>query len=73
MVIARKNNKDKSSKRRTKSGKSVMSTVITVRVSDEEKDRLDTIMMNLEIKRYSDVMRMALHMIKPDIGYTQVA
>ena len=48
-----------------------MSTVITVRVSDEEKNRLDAIMMNLDIKRYSDAMRIALHMIKPHAGYAQ--
>lgn len=55
-----------------KSGREAMSTVITVRISDEEKERIDEIMMDLEIKRYSDVMRMALHMMKPDVGYTRV-
>ncbi len=72
MATARKNCKNKVSKRRTKPGKPVMSTVITVRVSDEEKDRIDAIMVNLDIKRYSDVMRMALHMIRPDIGHIPV-
>lgn len=72
MATERKNCKKKSYKRRTKSDKPVMSTVITVRVSDEEKNRLDVIMMNLDIKRYSDAMRMALHMIKPNAGYAQV-
>jgi len=72
MATARKNCKNKSSKRSTKSDKSVMSTVITVRVSDEEKDRIDAIMMNLDIKRYSDVMRMALHMMKPNTGYARL-
>ena len=67
-----KNYKKKSSKRSVKSGKTVMSTVVTVRVSDEEKERIDEIMMNLDIKRYSDVMRMALHMMKPNIRYIQV-
>lgn len=73
MATARTNCNKKSYKRRTKSDKPVMSTVITVRVSDEEKDRIDAIMMNLDIKRYSDVMRMALHMTKPDAGYFQAA
>ncbi len=72
MATARKNCKNKVSKCRTKPGKPVMSTVITVRVSDEEKDRIDAIMVNLDIKRYSDVMRMALHMIRPDIGHIPV-
>jgi hypothetical protein len=72
MATARKNYKNKSSKRSVRSGKPVMSTVITVRVSDEEKDRIDAIMVNLDIKRYSDVMRMALHMIRPDLGHIPV-
>jgi predicted transcriptional regulator len=41
-----------------------MLSVVTVRISDEEKDRIDEIMRNLDIKRYSDVMRLALHMVK---------
>lgn len=49
-----------------------MSTVITVRISDDEKERIDEIMLNMDIKRYSDVMRMALHMITPDIGHTRM-
>lgn len=39
-------------------------SVVTVRISDKEKGRIDEIMRNLDIKRYSDVMRMALHMVK---------
>jgi HSP90 family molecular chaperone len=72
MAAARKNYKKKTSKRSAKSDRGVMSTVITVRISDDEKERIDEIMMNLDIKRYSDVMRMALHMIRPDIGYIRV-
>jgi hypothetical protein len=71
MATARKNYRKKPSKRSVKSDKMVMSTVITVRISDGEKDRIDEIMMNLDIKRYSDVMRMALRMMRPNIGYTQ--
>lgn len=69
MATARKIVQKNTKKRRGKSGKPVMSTVITVRVSDSEKERIDEIMMNMDIKRYSDVMRMALHMVRPDIGY----
>ena len=38
-----------------------MSPVVTVRISDEEKERIDQIMKQLNITRYSDVMRMALY------------
>jgi hypothetical protein len=69
MATAKKSCKKKVPKSRAKSGKAVMSTVITVRISDDEKDRIDEIMMSMDIKRYSDVMRMALHMMRPDIGY----
>jgi hypothetical protein len=69
MATAQKIDRKKPKRRRMKSGKPIMSTVITVRVSDSEKERIDEIMTNLDIKRYSDVMRMALHMVRPDIGY----
>ena len=39
-----------------------MSPVVTVRISDEEKERIDQIMKQHNITRYSDVMRMALQM-----------
>jgi RecA/RadA recombinase len=38
--------------------------VVTVRISDEEKERIDHIMNSRNIKRYSDVMRMAVQMLK---------
>jgi hypothetical protein len=69
MAKARKIDQKKPKRCRMKSGKTAMSTVITVRVSDSEKERINEIMMNLDIMRYSDVMRMALHMVSPDIGY----
>jgi hypothetical protein len=72
MATARKKLKKKPAKRTLKSGKPVLSTVVTVRLSDGEKERIDEIMANLDIKRYSDVMRMALHMVRPDIRYNQV-
>jgi hypothetical protein len=71
MATAKKNLKKKPAKRSLKSSKTAMSTVVTVRLSDGEKERIDEIMMSLDIKRYSDVMRMALHMMKPNIGFTQ--
>ena len=71
MATAKKSLKKKPSRRIVKADKAVMSTVVTVRISDEEKVRIDDIMMNLDIKRYSDVMRMALKMVKPDLRYIQ--
>lgn len=40
--------------------------VVTVRISDEEKERIDHIMNSWNIKRYSDVMRMAVQMLKSE-------
>ena len=39
-------------------------SVVTVRISDQEKERIDVIMKNLNIQHYSDVMRLALQMVK---------
>jgi hypothetical protein len=64
MATARKNCRKKTSRRSVKSDRVPMLSVVTVRISDEEKKRIDEIMRNLDIKRYSDVMRMALHMVK---------
>ncbi|MBK5275987.1 MAG: hypothetical protein JJE30_13170 [Desulfuromonadales bacterium] len=64
MATARKDCKKVSSKQTVKLNKSATSSVVTVRISDEEKERIDEIMRYLNIKRYSDVMRMALQMIR---------
>lgn len=69
MATAKKSIKIKAAKRNSKSSKAAKSKIITVRISDEEKDRIDDIMINMDIKRYSDVMRLALHMMKPKSGY----
>lgn len=71
MAIVKKANKKKPAKQRNKSGKTAMSTIVTVRISDEEKDRIDGIMTNMDIKRYSDVMRIALQMTRPDVRFSQ--
>ena len=63
MATARKNCRKKS-KRSPRSIKATTLSVVTVRISDEEKERIDDIMQRLEIHRYSDVMRMALQMVK---------
>ncbi len=64
MAAARKYHKKKTTKRIMKSDRQAVLSVVTVRISDEEKERMDMIMRNLDIKRYSDVMRMALQMVK---------
>ena len=64
MDTARKNYNKKTLKSSVKSDKAALSSVVKVRISDEEKERIDKIMRNLEIKRYSDVMRLALQMMK---------
>ncbi len=69
MSIAEKKYRKKPLKPGVKADKLVTSTVITVRISDDEKMRIEKIMANLEIKRYSDVMRMALEMVKPTLQF----
>jgi hypothetical protein len=64
MATARKNCRKKTSKRTAKPDKSPALSVVTVRISDEEKGRIDEIMRSLDIERYSDMMRMALQMVK---------
>ena len=64
MATARKNHKKKTPKRSARSEKAATLSVVTVRISDEEKERIDGIMRDLEITRYSDVMRMALQLVK---------
>ncbi len=64
MATAGKICRKKKAKRRVRSDKPVTLSVVTVRISDEEKERIDEIMRNLQIARYSDVMRMALQMVK---------
>jgi hypothetical protein len=64
MATAKRAFTKKPVKRSVKSAKAPVLSVVTVRISDEEKDRIDEIMRNLDIKRYSDLMRMALHMVK---------
>jgi hypothetical protein len=61
--VARKNYKKRAQKRRLKSDKQATLSVITVRISDEEKERIDEIMKKGGIKRYSDVMKMAIKMV----------
>jgi hypothetical protein len=52
--------------------KASMSSVVSVRITDKEKEDIDVVMKNLNIKRYSDFMRIALQMVQPDMSYSQV-
>lgn len=49
-----------------------MSTVVSVRISEKEKESIDMMMKNLNINRYSDFMRIALQMVQPDMSYCQM-
>lgn len=51
----------------------VLSEVVSVRISGEEKERIDKLMMHLGMTRYSDVMRLALDMMKPHVGQVHVS
>jgi len=64
MATAKRTFRKKTTKRTVKSTHAPVLSVVTVRISDEEKERIDNIMRNLDIKRYSDMMRMALQMVK---------
>jgi len=64
MATARKNYRKKTSKLTAKPDKTPALSIVTVRISDEEKGRIDEIMRSLDITRYSDMMRMALQMVK---------
>lgn len=56
----------KTLRRKKSKGQAVLS-VISVRISDEEKERLDELKRLGRFKRYSDMLRMAIRMIKvPD-------
>lgn len=66
MAAVRKNYKKKSARhKKIKSDRQATLSVVTVRISDEEKERLDEIMTKWNIKRYSDVMKMAIKMAVP--------
>ncbi len=59
--------KRKRKKRRKKAKEQAVLSVISVRLSDEEKERIDHIMREGNFKRYSDIVRLAIHMYRgPD-------
>jgi hypothetical protein len=56
--------KRKAVKRTSKSKAPAMLSVISVRISDEEKERIDEIMRCNNISRYADVLHQAIKMVK---------
>jgi hypothetical protein len=59
-------------KRRVKAKEQSVLSIISVRISDEEKERIDTIMRVANIKRYSDVLKIAIQMVQvPDNDETR--
>jgi hypothetical protein len=75
MATVRKSCRGKKARRTVRADKASTLSVVTVRISDEEKERIDAIMQRLDIHRYSDVMRMALQMVKQQTqpGNSQVS
>ena len=59
-------------KYKARAKKAAMSSVVSVRITEKEKEDIDDVMKNLNIKRYSDFMRIALQMVQPDMSYCQV-
>lgn len=64
MATSSKSCRKKKAKHRARADKAPTLSVVTLRVSDAEKERIDDIMQRLDIPRYSDVMRMALQLVK---------
>jgi len=64
MATVRKSCRKMKAKRTVRAEKVATLSVVTVRISDEEKERIDDIMQRLDIHRYSDIMRLALQMVK---------
>jgi len=67
MESAKDNKKNKSSKCGIKSRKVAMSSVISVRIPDDEKARINEIMKSMNIKRNSDFMRVVLQMVQQQL------
>lgn len=67
MDTVTKSVRKKRKRRRVKAKEQAVLSVVSVRISDEEKERIDEIMRLGNIKRYSDVLRMAIQLVQvPD-------
>jgi len=57
-------------KKRKKARAQAVLSVISVRLTDDEKERIDEIMRAGSFKRYSDIVRMAIHLYRGPNGVT---
>jgi len=64
MATAKNTNKNKTSRRALKTRRVTPSSVVSVRVSDDDKERINEIMNAFKINSYSDFMRIALQMVR---------
>jgi len=64
MATVSKSRRKKKAKRTVRADRAPTLSVVTLRISDEEKERIDDIMQRLDIQRYSDVMRLALQLVR---------
>lgn len=64
MATTKKTNPKKQAVRRGKAKSQAVLSIVSVRISDEEKERIDEIMRLGNIKSYSDVLRMAIQMVQ---------
>lgn len=71
MIETRKKTKKKRPARKAQPREQAVLTVISVRISDEEKERIDEIMRDGRFKSYSDMLRMAMQMYRIPNGETQ--
>jgi len=61
---AKNNTRNKSSNRGIKARNVTPSSVVSVRVSDDDKERINEVMKAFKIRSYSDFMRIALQMVR---------
>lgn len=64
MAILSTHKKRTSPRRRPIKKKQDVLSVVSVRISDQEKERIGEIMRCNNIKRYADVLRQAIRMVK---------
>ena len=64
MTTTKRTNSKKQTERRGKAKSQAVLSIVSVRISDEEKERIDEIMRRGNIKSYSDVLRMAIQMVQ---------
>jgi len=64
MATTKRTNSKKQTVRRVKAKAQAVLSIVSVRISDEEKERIDEIMRLGNFKSYSDILRMAIQMIQ---------